>query len=117
MEPMVRHLCRDSPVGLLLYDPSSPECKQKNILVVKGKDTDGEFIIQGVFQTSRNDFYFTPDVNFDPANVFQGCFADIKLNCRLTVGRDEDFTFSSQDFSVINFHSREISHKGETRRL
>ncbi|OJA09925.1 hypothetical protein AZE42_04890 [Rhizopogon vesiculosus] len=44
---------------------------QKNILVVKGKDTDEEFIIWSVFQISQNDFYFTPDANFDPVNVFQ----------------------------------------------
>jgi hypothetical protein len=83
--------------------------RQKNILVVKGKDTDEEFIIRGVFQTSRNNFHFTPDANFDPENVFQGRFADVKLNCRLTAGRDEDFTFSSQDFSAIadNFRALE----------
>jgi hypothetical protein len=76
---------------------------------VKGKDTDEEFIIRCVFQISRNDFYFTPDANFDPANVFQGRFADVKLNCRLTAGRDEDFTFSSEDFSAIvdNFRALE----------
>ncbi|KIK32139.1 hypothetical protein CY34DRAFT_27266 [Suillus luteus UH-Slu-Lm8-n1] len=56
-----------------------------NMLVVKGQDDNQEFIIRGVFQISRNDFYFTPDANFDPANVFHGHLAD----------------FSSDDFSAV----------------
>jgi len=74
-----------------------------NILVVKGRnlDEDAEFIIRGVFEISRNDFYFTPDANFNPTNVFQGHFADVKLNCKLTAGRSEAFKFSSDDFSAI----------------
>ncbi|OAX31960.1 hypothetical protein K503DRAFT_805633 [Rhizopogon vinicolor AM-OR11-026] len=46
-------------------------------------------------------FYFTPDANFDPANVFQERFADVKLNCRLTAGRDEAFKYSSEDFPAV----------------
>jgi len=74
-----------------------------NILIVKGRnlDEDAEFIIRGVFEISRNDFYFTPDANFNPTNVFQGRFADVKLNCRLTAGRSEAFKFSSDDFPAI----------------
>jgi hypothetical protein len=63
-------------------------------------DEDAEFIIRGVFEISRNDFYFTPDANFNPTNVFQGRFADVKLNCRLTPGRSEAFKISSDDFSA-----------------
>lgn len=72
-----------------------------NMLVVKGRDDNQEFIIHGVFQISRNDFYFTPDANFDPANVFHGRLADVKLNCRLTAGRNQNFKFSSDDFSAV----------------
>jgi hypothetical protein len=74
-----------------------------NILIMKGwnLDEDAEFIIRGVFEISRNDFYFTPDANFNPTSVFQGRFADVKLNCRLTAGRSEAFKFSSDDFSAI----------------
>ncbi|OJA12142.1 hypothetical protein AZE42_05141 [Rhizopogon vesiculosus] len=48
-----------------------------------------------------NDFYSTSDANFDPANVFQGRFADIKLNFHLTAGRDEAFKYSSEDFPPV----------------
>jgi hypothetical protein len=48
-------------------------------------------------QISRNDFYFTPDANFHAANVFQGRFADVEPNCRLTAGRDENFRFYSEE--------------------
>ncbi|OAX30738.1 hypothetical protein K503DRAFT_178499 [Rhizopogon vinicolor AM-OR11-026] len=44
--------------------------RQGNALIAKGRDTDEEFIIRGVFQIAHNDFYFTPDANFDSANVF-----------------------------------------------
>jgi len=70
---------------------------------VKGRnlDEDAEFIICGVFEISRNDFYFTPDANSNPTNVFQGRFADVKLNCRLTAGLSQASKFSSDDFSTI----------------
>ncbi|KAG2055899.1 hypothetical protein BDR06DRAFT_1043603 [Suillus hirtellus] len=54
-----------------------------NILITKGLDHDEKFIIHGVFQISRDDFCFTPDGNFNPANVFHGCLADLKLGCQL----------------------------------
>ncbi|KAG2153133.1 uncharacterized protein EDB93DRAFT_1102872 [Suillus bovinus] len=74
-----------------------------NILIVKGRNLneDAEFIIHGVFEISRNNFYFTPDANFNPTNVFQGRFADVKLNCKLMAGHSEAFKFPSDDFSAI----------------
>lgn len=70
-----------------------------NILVSKGGGLrPTEFIIRGVFEISRNDFNFTPDANFNPSNVFHGRFADVKLSCQLTAGRDNAFRFSSEDF-------------------
>ncbi|KAG2064846.1 hypothetical protein BDR04DRAFT_1177456 [Suillus decipiens] len=75
--------------------------KDGNILITKGQDNDEEFIIRSVFQISRNNFHFTPDTNYDPANVFHGRLADLKLHCQLTAGRNEAFKFSSKDFSAI----------------
>ncbi|KAG2336696.1 hypothetical protein BDR05DRAFT_1005627 [Suillus weaverae] len=72
-----------------------------NILITKGQDNDEEFIMCGVFQISRNDFHFTPDANYDPANIFHGRLADLKLNCQLTAGRNKAFKFSSEDFSAV----------------
>jgi hypothetical protein len=73
-----------------------------NILVSKGGGLrPTEFIIRGVFEISRNDFNFTPDANFNPSNVFHGRFADIKLSCQLTAGRDDAFQFSSEDFPDV----------------
>lgn len=72
-----------------------------NILITKGLDHDEEFIIRGVFQISRNDFFFTPDGNFNPANIFHGRLADLKLSCRLVAGRSKSFKFSSRDFPAV----------------
>ncbi|KAG1883850.1 hypothetical protein F4604DRAFT_1920366 [Suillus subluteus] len=73
-----------------------------NILVTKrGGLQPAEFIIRGVFEISRNDFNFTPDGNFNPSNVFHGRFADIKLSCQLTAGRNDAFRFSSEDFPDV----------------
>ncbi|KAG0695959.1 hypothetical protein DFH29DRAFT_1004996 [Suillus ampliporus] len=72
-----------------------------NILIVKGRNSDEEFIVHGVYEISQNDFYLMPDTNFNPTNVFQGHFADVQLNCRLMAGCSEAFKFSSEDFSAI----------------
>ncbi|KIJ09101.1 hypothetical protein PAXINDRAFT_17803 [Paxillus involutus ATCC 200175] len=71
-----------------------------DVLVIKGIDIDVEFIVRGVFQISRNDFYFTADANFDPANVFHGKFADVKLSCRLSAARSEEFKWAAEDYST-----------------
>ena len=67
------------------------------------KHTSGadELTLRGVFQISRADFYFTPDGKFDPANVFNGKFSDVKLSCHLTATRHNDFGFSSDDFATV----------------
>ncbi|KAG2132148.1 uncharacterized protein EDB93DRAFT_1255334 [Suillus bovinus] len=72
-----------------------------NILIAKGRDDDQEFIVRGVFQISRNNFYFMPDANFDLANIFHGRLSDVKLSCRLTAGRNDLFKFASEDFPAI----------------
>jgi hypothetical protein len=72
-----------------------------NILITKGLDYDEEFIIRGVFEISRNNFFFTPDGDFSPANIFHGRFTDLKLSCQLTAGRSKAFKFSSKDFSTV----------------
>ncbi|KAG1809310.1 uncharacterized protein BJ212DRAFT_1484433 [Suillus subaureus] len=78
--------------------------QHRNILVSKGGGLQPtEFIICGVFEISCNDFNFTPDGNFNPSNVFHGCFADMKLSCQLTAGHNDAFRFSSEDFpDVLN---------------
>ncbi|KAG1857480.1 hypothetical protein F4604DRAFT_1931432 [Suillus subluteus] len=73
-----------------------------NILISKGGGLQPtEFIIRGVFEISRNDFNFTPDANFNPSNIFHGRFADVKLSCHLTAGRNNAFRFSSEDFPDV----------------
>ncbi|KAG1732556.1 hypothetical protein EDB19DRAFT_1831263 [Suillus lakei] len=86
-----------------------PGGQDGNILIAKGQDNDQEFIVCGIFQISQNDFYFTPDANFDPANVFHGCLSDVKLSCRLTAGHKDLFKFASEDFPAIlnNLHAFE----------
>jgi hypothetical protein len=66
-----------------------------NVLITKGLGYDEELIIHGVFKISRNNFFFMPDGDFNPANVFHGCLADLKLSCQLTAGRSKAFNFSS----------------------
>ncbi|KAG1819468.1 uncharacterized protein BJ212DRAFT_1478704 [Suillus subaureus] len=72
-----------------------------NILITKGLDYDEEFIIHGVFKISRNNFFFTPDGNFNPANVFHGHLADLELSCQLTAGHSKAFKFLSKDFPAV----------------
>ncbi|KAG1871903.1 hypothetical protein C8R48DRAFT_770283 [Suillus tomentosus] len=60
--------------------------QDENILVSKGgRLQPTEFIIHGVFEISCNDFSFTLDGNFNPSNVFHGCFADVKLSYFLDI--------------------------------
>ncbi|KAG1811097.1 hypothetical protein EV424DRAFT_1542644 [Suillus variegatus] len=72
-----------------------------NILITKGLDHDKEFIVHGVFQISCDDFCFTLDGNFNPANIFHGRLEDLKLSCQLTAGRSKAFKFLSDDFSAV----------------
>ncbi|KAF8120376.1 hypothetical protein EV363DRAFT_1303312 [Boletus edulis] len=71
--------------------------KTADVLVVKG-GADAEFTLRGVYQIARNDFYFTPDGNFDPANSFGSKFQDIKLSCRLGAPAFSVFQFAQNDY-------------------
>jgi len=72
-----------------------------DILVVKSAESQLEFTFSGVFQIARNDFFFTPDAHFDPVNLFHGRFSDVKLTCRLTQVKNEDFSFATDHYSTI----------------
>jgi hypothetical protein len=72
-----------------------------DVLIPKHTSGVDELTLRGVFQISRADFYFTPEGKFDPANVFNGRFADVKLSCHLTATRHNDIGFSSDDFLTI----------------
>ncbi|KAG6380917.1 hypothetical protein JVT61DRAFT_5309 [Boletus reticuloceps] len=75
------------------------EFKSRNsgdILVVKQGDE--EFILRGVFQVARNDFFLTPDGSFNPANALGTRFQDVKLNCHLTVPSPNTFPFAVTDY-------------------
>ncbi|KAF8119737.1 hypothetical protein EV363DRAFT_1409501 [Boletus edulis] len=90
--------------------------KTSDILV--RKDAFSEFILRGVFQIARNDFYFTPDGNYDPDNTFSSRFQDVKLNCRLACSTSSLFPFAITDFSkyIDNLRSCEKlikSYKGD----
>ncbi|KAH7924254.1 hypothetical protein BV22DRAFT_1165729 [Leucogyrophana mollusca] len=83
--------------------------REGDVLVSKLGETHEEYLLRGVFDISRNDFYFVPDGNFNPANSFQGKFEDVKLSCRLTASHHKDFKFSREDFHAIvkNIHALE----------
>lgn len=68
-----------------------------DILVVK-HGGDDEFILRGVFQIARNDFFFTPDGSFNPGNALNTRFQDVKLNCRLTIPSPNTFPFAVTDY-------------------
>ncbi|KAI6012861.1 hypothetical protein PISMIDRAFT_108319 [Pisolithus microcarpus 441] len=70
--------------------------KNGDVLIWKNADT--EFTLKGVFQIACNDFYFTPDGNFDPANSFSSQFQDTKLSCRLTAPTSPDYQLFNDDF-------------------
>ena len=75
--------------------------REGDVLIPKHTTGSDELTLRGVFQISRSDFYFTPDGKFDPANVFNGRFADVKLSCLLSATRHRDFSFSSDDFPTV----------------
>ncbi|KAF9238949.1 hypothetical protein BU15DRAFT_74915 [Melanogaster broomeanus] len=82
--------------------------KSSDILVLKG-DADAEFILCGVYQIVHNDFYFTPDGNFDPANSFGTRLQDLKLTCHLTTPLSSVFQFAQDNFPTCtdNLHGLE----------
>jgi hypothetical protein len=75
--------------------------REGDVLIPKHTSGGNERTLRGVFQISRADFYFTPDGNFNPANVFNGRFSDVKLSCHLTASRHNDFGFSLDDFTTV----------------
>ncbi|KAI5993858.1 hypothetical protein EDD15DRAFT_2366928 [Pisolithus albus] len=81
--------------------------KNGDVLIRKNADT--EFTLKGVFLIARNDFYFTPDGNFDPANSFSSRFQDTKLSCRLAAPTSPDYQLFNDDFPkcVNNLRSLE----------
>ncbi|KAG6372112.1 hypothetical protein JVT61DRAFT_8826 [Boletus reticuloceps] len=86
--------------------------KSTDILVLK-RNADSEFILRGVYQIARNDFYFIPDGCYDPENPFQSRFQDVKLSCCLTAPQSSDFEFAQEDFPacIDNLRSIEKSIK------
>ena len=73
--------------------------KTGNILVVKHGDN-VEFILQGVFQVTHNNFFFTPDGCFNPTNTLNTRFQDVKLNCQLTIPQANSFPFAIADYPM-----------------
>ncbi|KAG2091238.1 hypothetical protein BD769DRAFT_1679436 [Suillus cothurnatus] len=99
---------KTSPGGFYAGTPRLAYCaeyftggRDGNVLITKGLGYDEELIICGVFEISRNNFFFTPDGDFNPANVFHGRLADLKLSCQLTAGCSKAFDFSSKDFPAV----------------
>ncbi|KAH7930555.1 hypothetical protein BV22DRAFT_1124829 [Leucogyrophana mollusca] len=72
-------------------------------VLVKKHTTHQELILRGLFEISRDDFYFTPDASYNPANNFQGKFEDAKLSCRLIAVHNQCdvFTFAQADYPII----------------
>jgi hypothetical protein len=67
-------------------------------ILVSRRSTNNEFILHGVYQIARNEFYFNPDGSFDPPNAFRSYFQDVKLGCRLTAPLSSVFEFAQDDF-------------------
>ncbi|KAH7926342.1 hypothetical protein BV22DRAFT_1128233 [Leucogyrophana mollusca] len=111
---------RTSPNGYYAATPNLADLaefflggRSGDVLVAKHSSKE-EFILRGLFEISRSDFFFTPDGNFDPANDFNAKLADVKLACRLIGANHSTFDFSKQDFPSIvnNIHSLEkLIHK------
>ncbi|KAF8425809.1 hypothetical protein L210DRAFT_3653056 [Boletus edulis BED1] len=76
--------------------------------ILMRKDTQSEFVMRGVYQIARNDFFFTPDGNFDPANTFGSRFQDVKLSCRLIPPTSSDFDFTIKDYPICLQNLRSI---------
>ncbi|KIM54864.1 hypothetical protein SCLCIDRAFT_30757 [Scleroderma citrinum Foug A] len=72
-----------------------------SILGVKNSELNIKFMFSGVFQIAWNDFFFTPDVHFDPVNLYHGHFSDAKLTCCLTQVKSDDFYFATEHYLTI----------------
>ncbi|KIK80331.1 hypothetical protein PAXRUDRAFT_36223 [Paxillus rubicundulus Ve08.2h10] len=85
-----------------------------NLILLKG-ESDTEYLLCGVFNIAWNDFFFTADGNYDPANSYGSAFCDVKLNCRLTAPQSNNFQFAHNDFvaCIENLRNLEelIKHK------
>lgn len=88
---------------------------QSSDVIVFKDNAESEFILSGIFQIAHNDFFFTPDGNFDPGNSYNIRFHDAKLSCRLAAPPPRHFPFATTDFpSCINtLHSLEKLIKHE----
>ncbi|KAG2045159.1 hypothetical protein BDR03DRAFT_976993 [Suillus americanus] len=82
-----------------------------NILIVKGRnlDEDAEFIIHGVFEISCNNFYFTPDANFNPTNPFSTILNNIRAFEKL-VPREQDYETVSIIHDSLGHRSIKLTH-------
>ncbi|KAF8132271.1 hypothetical protein EV363DRAFT_1073599, partial [Boletus edulis] len=79
-----------------------------DILVVKNS-TDSEFILRGVYQVACNDFFLSPDGNYNPENALGTRFQDVKLNCRIIPPVSSAYSFAIDDFipCIDNLHAFE----------
>ena len=72
--------------------------QSSDVLVIR-HGGDEEFILQGVFQIACNEFFFTLDRSFNPLNMLNSHFQDVKLSCCLTCPAPKTFPFTVMDFS------------------
>jgi hypothetical protein len=84
-----------------------------NSLVVKGdNETPLKFILSGVFEIDRRDFYFTPDASFDPANNFGATLEKAKASCwLLPVKRNPLYDFSKTHFPTYIANLNNLENK------
>ena len=71
------------------------------LVLIADDDNPIEFLVTGVFEIDRRDFYFTADANFDPSNKFNGQFSKSKATCRLLpVKRHPMYDFAKKHFPM-----------------
>jgi len=61
-----------------------------------------EFLLSGLFEIARQNFFMGAEGGYMPSNLFNRDFVDTKLTCHLTpVQRFPEFAFARDDFNLI----------------
>jgi len=74
-----------------------------DMAIVKNKGGEvQEFLLSGIFEIDRQDFFMGAEGGYMPANIFNRDFVNTKLSCNLTaVQRDSMFLSTRSDFTTI----------------
>jgi hypothetical protein len=89
-----------------------------DVFVPKDKNNNlSEYILTGIFQVEPRDFFFTSDGKWNANNPLGTRFDQVKPSCHLVpIERDEEFSFSKEDYPTIIANIRQIENLANPRK-